>query len=57
LLSSVYDGTPLNTSSINVSASTFGSWVIGNLIWLSDAVVLGENTALKPENLVPEFYV
>jgi len=57
LLSSVYDGTSLNTSSINTGVSTIGSWAIGNLIWLSDAIVLGENTALKPNDLVPEFYV
>lgn len=57
LLSSVYDRTPINQSIINIGVSTIGSYVIGNLIWFSDAIVLGENIALKPDDLVPDFYV
>lgn len=57
ILSSIYDGTPIDKSSINLGISTVGSYIIGNLIWLSDATLLGENLALKPNDLVPEFYV
>ena len=57
ILSSIYDGVPIDKSSINIGVSTIGSYVIGNLIWLSDAIILGENIALQPDDLVPEFYV
>ena len=57
ILSSIYDRTPIDKSSINIGVSTIGSYIIGNLIWLSDATILGESTALQPTDLVPEFYV
>lgn len=57
ILGSVYDQTPLNKSGINVGVSTLGSWAVGNLIWFSDALVLGQNIALQPDDLVPDFYV
>jgi len=57
VLSSIYDGVPIDKSSINVSISTVGSYIIGNLIWLSDATILGESTSLQLDDLVPEFYV
>jgi len=57
VLSSIYDGVPLDKSSINVGVSTLGSWVIGNLIWLSDATILGEDISLKPADFVPEMHI
>ena len=42
LLGSAYDQTPLTKSGINVGVSTLGSWAVGNLIWFSDALVLGQ---------------
>jgi len=57
VLSSIYDGVPIDKSSINVGVSTIGSYIIGNLIWLSDATILGESTALQPDDLVPQFYI
>jgi hypothetical protein len=57
LLGSIYDGDPLEKAGVNIVVSTLGSWLIGNLIWLSDATILGENLALKPEDVVPDFYV
>ena len=57
LLGSVYDQTPLTKSGINVGVSTLGSWAVGNLIWFSDALVLGQRIALQPDDLVPDFYV
>ena len=57
VLGSVYDQSSLNKSGINVGVSTLGSWAVGNLIWFSDALVLGQNIALQPDDLVPDFYV
>ena len=57
LLGSIYDGDPLEKAGVNVAVSTLGSWLIGNLIWLSDATILGENLALSPKDVVPDFYV
>jgi len=57
VLSSIYDGVPIDKSSINIGVSTIGSYIIGNLIWLSDATILGESTALQPDDLVPQFYI
>jgi len=57
VLSSIYDGVPINKSSINVSISTIGSYIFGNLIWLSDAIILGEDIALQPDDFVPKVYV
>ena len=57
VLSSIYDGVPIDKSSINVGVSTLGSWVIGNLIWLSDATILGEDIKLKPTDFLPDLYI
>lgn len=57
ILTAVYDRVPIDKSSINIGVSTIGSYIIGNLIWLSDATILGESTALQPDDLVPQFYV
>jgi hypothetical protein len=57
VLSSVYDGTSIDKSSINVAVSTLGSWIIGNLIWLSDATILGEDIKLKSIDFLPDVYI
>jgi len=57
LVASFYDKHKLFTLAENVFVATFGSWVVGNLIWLSDALLLGENLALSASDFIPKFHV
>ncbi len=57
ILENYWIETYLDNEGINVGVSTLGSWAVGNLIWFSDALVLGQNIALQPDDLVPDFYV
>ena len=57
ILGSLYDGTGLEQSGVNLIFATLGSWGIGNLLWLSDASLLGEKLLLEPKDFVPSIYI
>ena len=57
LVASFYDKHKLFTLAENVFVATFGSWVVGNLIWLSDALLLGESLSLSASDFIPKFHI
>lgn len=55
LISSTYDSANLATTGINLAVAAIGGWSVGNLIWLGDALVLGES--LRPDSFLPDLYL
>ena len=57
LIGSAYDSASYERGGINLAIATLGGWSVGNLLWLGDALVLGEDTALQPGDFLPELHI
>jgi hypothetical protein len=57
LVAAFYDKYPFRILVEDVAISTFGGWVVGNLIWLSDASLLGESLVLTASDFIPKFRI
>ena len=57
LMGSAYDGAGLMKAGENLAVASLGGYIVGNLTWLGDAWILGENLRLQPGELLPEVYL
>jgi hypothetical protein len=57
LIGSAYDRADGAKGGLNLAIAAAGSWAVGNLTWLGDALVLGEDLRLGRDDLLPEIYV
>jgi hypothetical protein len=57
LIGSAYDRADSAKGSLNLAIAAVGSWAVGNLTWLGDALALGEELRLGSNDLLPPIYV
>jgi hypothetical protein len=57
LMGSAYDGAGLRKAGESLAVASLGGYLVGNLTWLGDAWILGENLRLEPGDLLPELYL
>ena len=57
VIGSSYDRADGSKAAFNLAIAAAGSWAVGNLTWLGDALALGEDIRLGRDDLLPEIYL
>jgi hypothetical protein len=57
VIGSSYDRADGSKAAFNLAIAAVGSWAVGNLTWLGDALALGEELQLGQNDLLPPIYV